>query len=77
MAGPSTQTERSREQTSGVVERTYFDLVVDQFKKNRLAVFGLRVITFLILVAGYPADDAMVPKHALVKKPLSEIASFL
>lgn len=51
MAGPSTQTERSREQTSGVVERTYFDLVVDQFKKNRLAVFGLRVITFLILVA--------------------------
>ncbi|MEL6828626.1 MAG: nitroreductase family protein [Pseudomonadota bacterium] len=32
---------------------------------------------FLILVAGYPAEDAMVPKHALVKKPLSEIASFL
>ena len=32
---------------------------------------------FLILVAGYPADDAMVPNHALVKKPLSEIASFL
>lgn len=32
---------------------------------------------FLILVAGYPADDAMVPNHALVKKPLPEIASFL
>ena len=32
---------------------------------------------FLILVAGYPADDAMVPNHALVKKPLGEIASFL
>lgn len=32
---------------------------------------------FLILVAGYPADGAMVPKHALVKKPLAEIASFL
>lgn len=32
---------------------------------------------FLILVAGYPADDAMVPNHALVKKPISEIASFL
>lgn len=32
---------------------------------------------FLILVAGHPAADAMVPKHALVKKPLSEIASFL
>ena len=32
---------------------------------------------FLILVAGYPADDAIVPNHALVKKPLGEIASFL
>lgn len=32
---------------------------------------------FLILVAGYPADNAMVPNHALVKKPLGEIASFL
>ncbi|WP_084422141.1 nitroreductase family protein [Henriciella litoralis] len=31
---------------------------------------------FLILVAGYPADDAMVPKHALKKKALKEIASF-
>ena len=32
---------------------------------------------FLILVAGYPAEDAMVPKHALIKKPLTAIASFL
>jgi len=32
---------------------------------------------FLILVAGYPGDDAMVPKHALKKKSLSEIADFL
>lgn len=32
---------------------------------------------FLILVAGYPAEDAMVPNHALVKKPLADIASFL
>lgn len=32
---------------------------------------------FLILVAGYPAEDAQVPKHALVKKPLESIASFL
>ncbi|MEM1147346.1 MAG: nitroreductase family protein [Pseudomonadota bacterium] len=32
---------------------------------------------FLILVAGYPAQDALVPKHALEKKPLAEIASFL
>ena len=32
---------------------------------------------FLILVAGHPADDAMVPRHALIKKPLDEIAGFL
>ena len=32
---------------------------------------------FLILVAGYPGDGAQVPKHALKKKPLGEIASFL
>ncbi len=32
---------------------------------------------FLILVAGHPAEDAMVPNHALVKKPLNEVASFL
>ena len=32
---------------------------------------------FLILVAGHPADGAMVPKHALEKKPLGEIAAFL
>lgn len=32
---------------------------------------------FLILVAGYPDEDAKVPKHALVKKPIEEIASFL
>ena len=32
---------------------------------------------FLILVAGYPADGAMVPKHALVKKPLEQIISVL
>lgn len=32
---------------------------------------------FLILVAGHPAGDAMVPKHALEKKQLGEIAVFL
>lgn len=32
---------------------------------------------FLILVAGYPDERAMVPKHALKKKPLGEIAAFL
>jgi nitroreductase len=32
---------------------------------------------FLILVAGYPAGDAEVPKHALIKKPADAIRSFL
>ena len=32
---------------------------------------------FLILVAGYPAETALVPKHALKKKSLDEIATFL
>lgn len=32
---------------------------------------------FLILVVGHPAEGASVPKHALVKKPLAEIAAFL
>ena len=32
---------------------------------------------FLILVAGHPAEGAMVPKRALKKKPLSDIADFL
>ena len=32
---------------------------------------------FMLLVVGYPADDASVPKHALKKKPLEQIASFL
>lgn len=32
---------------------------------------------FLLLVVGYPADTATIPVHALVKKPLDAIASFL
>ena len=32
---------------------------------------------FLILVVGQPADSAMVPKHALVKKPLDQIMHVL
>jgi iodotyrosine deiodinase len=32
---------------------------------------------FLILVVGHPAEDAVVPKHALNKKPLEEIAGYL
>lgn len=32
---------------------------------------------FLLLVVGYPAADATVPKHAVEKRPLAEIATFL
>jgi iodotyrosine deiodinase len=32
---------------------------------------------FLILVAGHPADGALVPRHALIKKPLDDVASWL
>jgi iodotyrosine deiodinase len=32
---------------------------------------------FLILVAGHPAEGAMVPKHALIKKSLDAVASWL
>jgi len=32
---------------------------------------------FVLLVTGYPAEGATIPRHATVKKPLEEIASFL
>ncbi|BBN80170.1 oxidoreductase [Pseudoalteromonas sp. A25] len=32
---------------------------------------------YMLLIAGYPSDDATVPEHALVKKPFDDIASFL
>ena len=32
---------------------------------------------FLLLVAGYPAAGATIPAHALIKKPLADIASFI
>ncbi|WJG10305.1 nitroreductase family protein [Aliiglaciecola sp. LCG003] len=32
---------------------------------------------FMLLIAGYPAEDATVPKHAQVKKPLEQICTFL
>ena len=31
----------------------------------------------MIVVAGHPAADASVPAHALIKKPLSQITSWL
>ncbi|AOW76176.1 nitroreductase [Colwellia sp. PAMC 20917] len=32
---------------------------------------------YMLLITGYPSEDATVPEHALVKKPLNEIATFL
>ena len=32
---------------------------------------------FVLLVVGYPADQCQVPAHALIKKELSEISSFI
>lgn len=44
-AGPNT------EQSTGSKDKTYYDIVVEQFRKNKLAMWGLRIVTFLILVA--------------------------
>jgi len=32
---------------------------------------------YMLLIVGYPADDASIPHHAQHKKPLDEIATFL
>ena len=32
---------------------------------------------FVLLVTGYPAADARIPRHATIKKPLEAIASFI
>ncbi len=31
---------------------------------------------YILLVVGHPADDAMIPRAATVKKPLAQIATF-
>jgi hypothetical protein len=32
---------------------------------------------YMLLIVGYPAEDASVPNHAINKKPVSEIATFI
>lgn len=32
---------------------------------------------YMIIVAGHPASDAVVPLHALVKKPIAEVSTFV
>jgi hypothetical protein len=32
---------------------------------------------YILLVVGHPADDAQIPRAAMIKKPLEQIASFI
>lgn len=32
---------------------------------------------YMLLIAGYPSEDATVPHHASIKKSLTDIATFL
>ena len=32
---------------------------------------------YMLLIAGYPSDDATIPAHALDKKSIDEIATFI
>ena len=44
---------------------------------NRLCGRPAHEKPLMVIVAGRPAADATVPAHALVKKPLSEISTWL
>ena len=44
---------------------------------NKVCNRGENERVYMLLIAGYPADDATVPAHAQVKKLLSDIATFL
>jgi nitroreductase len=44
---------------------------------NKVCGRGDNERAYMLLIAGYPTDDATIPAHAQVKKPLSDIATFL
>lgn len=44
---------------------------------NKVCKRGDNERAYMLLIAGYPTDDATVPTHAQVKKPLDDIATFL
>ncbi|SET83340.1 nitroreductase family protein [Thalassotalea agarivorans] len=44
---------------------------------NKICQRGDNERAYMLLIAGYPAEDATIPAHASVKKSLDEIASFL
>ena len=44
---------------------------------NKACKRGDNERAYMLIIVGYPADDATIPTHAQVKKSLSDIASFL
>ena len=44
---------------------------------NKICERGDNDRAYMLLVVGYPASNATVPAHAMIKKSLSDIASFL
>ncbi|MBU2894019.1 nitroreductase family protein [Colwellia sp. D2M02] len=44
---------------------------------NKVCQRGDNERAYMLLIAGYPAADATIPAHAQVKKPLTDIATFL
>ena len=44
---------------------------------NKVCGRGDNDRAYMLLVVGYPAEDATIPTHAQVKKPLQDIATFI
>jgi nitroreductase len=44
---------------------------------NKVCLRGDNERAYMLLIAGYPSEDATVPAHAQVKKSLEDIATFL
>lgn len=44
---------------------------------NKVCNRGDNERAYMLLVAGYPSEEATIPAHAQVKKPLDDIATFL
>ena len=44
---------------------------------NKICQRGENDRAYMLLITGYPADDATIPAHAMVKKTITDIATFL
>jgi hypothetical protein len=44
---------------------------------NKVCQRGDNERAYMLLIAGYPSNDATIPAHAQVKKSLDDIVSFL